>query len=156
MKKGADLARDRRRSPMAIGLYRAYRRFPQLLQEIGIETVDLWHWCILSFWRPRLRLPGFFLITERMRLFSAPHPQLSVIALQLLSQPSFEPFMFSVPMKADLVKPVAASRLADLLSIAPTLLLSPFRERHDNIPASVLRFKHGDKHKVAVGSNNAV
>jgi hypothetical protein len=90
-----------------------------------------------------------------MRLFSAPHPQLSVIALQLLSQPSIEPFMFSVPMKADLVKPVAASRLADLLSIAPALL-SPFSERHDNVPASVLRFKHGDKYKVAVGSNNAV
>ena len=29
------------------------------------------------FWRPRVRPPGFFLITERMRLFSAPHPQLS-------------------------------------------------------------------------------
>src|SRR6516162_2519014 len=39
----------------------------------------LWHWRILSFWRPRVRPPGFFFVTERMRLFSAPHPQLSVI-----------------------------------------------------------------------------
>src|SRR5215469_12923142 len=38
-----------------------------------------WHWRILSFWRPRVRPPGFFFVTERMRLFSAPHPQLSVI-----------------------------------------------------------------------------
>src|SRR6516225_3300067 len=41
----------------------------------------LWHWRILSFWRPRVRPPGFFFVTERMRLFSAPHPQLSVITL---------------------------------------------------------------------------
>src|SRR5207244_1031659 len=39
----------------------------------------LWHWRIPFFWRPRVRPSGFFLITERMRLFSSPHPQLSVI-----------------------------------------------------------------------------
>ena len=30
---------------------------------------------------PRVRLPGFFFVTERMRLFLPPHPQLSVIPL---------------------------------------------------------------------------
>src|SRR5215468_4770553 len=43
------------------------------------DHFTLWHWRILSFWRPRVRPPGFFFVTERMRLFSAPHPQLSVI-----------------------------------------------------------------------------
>jgi hypothetical protein len=36
-----------------------------------------------------VRPPGFFLITERMRLFSSPHPQLSVIPHRHLAPPSF-------------------------------------------------------------------
>jgi hypothetical protein len=32
-----------------------------------------------------VRPPGFFLITERMRLFSSPHPQLSVIPPRAIS-----------------------------------------------------------------------
>src|SRR6516164_5590412 len=43
------------------------------------DHFTLWHWRILSFWRPRVRPAAFLFLTERMRLFSAPHPQLSVI-----------------------------------------------------------------------------
>jgi hypothetical protein len=46
------------------------------------DHFTLWHWRILSFWRPRVRPPLVsFFVTERMRLFSVPHPQLSVIPL---------------------------------------------------------------------------
>src|SRR5271157_5180719 len=38
------------------------------------------------FWRPRVRLPCFFFLIERMRLSLSPHPQLSVIALMLAQQ----------------------------------------------------------------------
>src|SRR5262249_40596394 len=43
------------------------------------DHFTLWHWRILSFLASSGEAAGFFLITERMRLFSAPHPQLSVI-----------------------------------------------------------------------------
>jgi hypothetical protein len=71
------------------GLQQLARSFlEQLLQKrllfiisslIKRDHFSLWHWRVLSFWRPRVRLPGFFFVTERMRLFSASHPQLSVI-----------------------------------------------------------------------------
>src|SRR6202011_3717808 len=44
----------------------------------------LWHWCILSFWRPRARPPLVSFLTERMRLSLPPHPQLSVIPRRAL------------------------------------------------------------------------
>src|SRR5215471_17073849 len=47
------------------------------------DHFTLWHWRILSFCRPLVSPPGFFFVTERMRLFSAPHPQLSVITRRL-------------------------------------------------------------------------
>ena len=47
------------------------------------DHFTLRHWRILSFWRPRVRPPGFFFVTERMRLFSAPHSQLLVIPRKL-------------------------------------------------------------------------
>src|SRR5271157_3180564 len=40
------------------------------------------------FWRPRVRLPCFFFLIERMRLSLSPHPQLSVIALKKVALPA--------------------------------------------------------------------